>query len=70
VMTAKPRTVRSARTNGSTFVWRQSARYQGAAALRVVCPKPSEINIGGGFARRHALRPEGASGLDRGQIQI
>ena len=55
--------------NGSPFVWRQSARYQGAAALRVVCAKPSEINIGGGFAQRHALRPEGVSGLDRGQIQ-
>jgi hypothetical protein len=54
----------------STVVWRQSARYQGAAALGVACAKPSEINIGGGFARRHALRPEGGLGLDRHQIQI
>ncbi len=66
----KPNTVRSARTNGTTFVWTQSARYQGATALRVVCPAPSAINIGGGFERRHALRPEGVLGLDRRQIQI
>jgi hypothetical protein len=57
--------------NGSTFVWRQSARHQGAAAaLRVVCPASPSINIGGGFEQRHALRPEGGLGLDRHQIQI
>jgi hypothetical protein len=55
---------------GSRVVWRQSARYQGAAALRVVCPASSAINIGGGFERRRALRPEGALRMDRRQIQI
>jgi hypothetical protein len=55
--------------NGSTFVWRQSALYQGAAALRVVRPAASAINIGGGFEQRHALRPEGGLRTDRHQIQ-
>ena len=51
-----------------TVVWRQSARYQGAAARRVVCPAASAINIGG-LTQRHAFRPEGVLRSDRHQIQ-
>jgi len=54
---------------GRTVVWRQPAPYQGADAPCVVRPAAAAINIVGGFGRRHALRPEGALGLDRRQIQ-
>jgi len=54
---------------GGTVVWRQSARYQGADAPRVVCPASAAINIGGRFGQRPAFLPEGGLRLDRRQLK-
>ena len=68
-MTTKSSTVRRAVMSGSPVTLWPSARYEGGAAKRVVCPAAALINIGGGFAQRHAFRPEGALRQDRQQIQ-
>jgi hypothetical protein len=56
-------------TGNAVALW-PSARYEGAAERRVVCPAALPINIGGGFAQRHAFKPEGALRRDNQQIQI